>query len=902
MHLQLSRASGPLQDGSADWNASAADALSIWNQYIDTVKFVADAPTGSSGADGANEVLFSSTVYGSPWGTSTLAVTLKMSSVGSSLTETDILFNDNLKWDSYRGPIQGSGPSGTYDLHRVALHEFGHVLGLDHPDQHGQSVVAQMNSIISDLDQLADDDIAGAKSLYGLRVTSNLNPTPIEVGNTFYYQISANNQPTAYETNGLPVGLQLDASTGVITGAPTAVGTFSVTVTVHGNRGDITATLLIQVIPRQITSPLATSADIGASFSYYISADNSPTGFDAQGLPSGLKLDPKTGAITGIGDLSGTFVATLTAHGTYGDAVATLKIVIRPLVAPTPLVATFPVYSISASIIADPKRPYVYVGSSAGVIVIETSTLTIKKTISVGAYVGDLAMSADGNRLWMTYDANFASHNLRSIDLTTLTALPDLPVAMIPAQVREGLNGMLYVSDFSGKISRVDSVSGATQSEIASFASAPVIEIGLDRTTLFVGQARTSPAAILKYDVSSSPARLLQSANAGDYGWRLRLSNTGKYVCFTTNPTWSPDGTKEFSAANLFQTVGIFPMATAMSVGFSPDDSVAYQVGQWQTYVGVYDTASCQLLRKIELGPNAPAANVAVDNSGSYVFVVGNASGGSTWVRVYSTNGAPPSPAAPPHSLLNISTRLQTQGGDNALISGFIVNGSEPKKLAIRAMGPSLPVSGKLSDPVLQLYDSNKSQVAQNDNWNAHRSDILASGLVPLDEHEAAIVATLQPGSYTAVVQGTGGSSGVALAEVYDLGSGANSRLANVSTRGKVETGDNVMIGGFIIGGTQSTRVVVRAIGPSLANYGVADALIDPILEVHDGNGVLIAGDDDWRQYQEQLLTQTGLAPSDDRESAMFLVLEPGAYTAVVSGKNNATGVGLVEIYNLDAN
>jgi hypothetical protein len=110
------------------------------------------------------------------------------------------------------------------------------------------------------------------------------------------------------------------------------------------------------------------------------------------------------------------------------------------------------------------------------------------------------------------------------------------------------------------------------------------------------------------------------------------------------------------------------------------------------------------------------------------------------------------------------------------------------------------------------------------------------------------------------------------------------------------------MIGGFIIGGTQSTRVVVRAIGPSLAHYGVADAVADPTLEVHDGNGVLIAGDDDWRQYQESLLLQNGLAPSDDRESAMFLVLQPGAYTAVVSGKNNTTGVGLVEVYNLDAN
>ena len=136
MHLQLSRTSGALQDGSASWDASAADALSIWNENIDTVKFVADSPSGSSGQDGSSEVLFSTSVYGQSFGHGTLAVTLKMSSQGTSFTETDVLFNDNLKWDSYRGPIQGSGPTGTWDFHRVALHEFGHVLGLDHPDQH----------------------------------------------------------------------------------------------------------------------------------------------------------------------------------------------------------------------------------------------------------------------------------------------------------------------------------------------------------------------------------------------------------------------------------------------------------------------------------------------------------------------------------------------------------------------------------------------------------------------------------------------------------------------------------------------------------------------------------------------------------------------------------------------
>lgn len=185
MHLQLAHASGALQDGSADWNASASDALGIWNQYVDTVQFAPAEPSGSTGVDGANEVFFSNTVYGESWPTGALAATLRMSSQGNVFTETDVIFNDNLKWNSYRGPVQGSGSTRTYDFHRAALHEFGHVLGLDHPDQHGQSLLAIMNSIIGDLDSLADDDIAGATFLYGSRITSSLTPPNAAAGN--YY-------------------------------------------------------------------------------------------------------------------------------------------------------------------------------------------------------------------------------------------------------------------------------------------------------------------------------------------------------------------------------------------------------------------------------------------------------------------------------------------------------------------------------------------------------------------------------------------------------------------------------------------------------------------------------------------------------------------------------------------
>ena len=246
---------------------------------------------------------------------------------------------------------------------------------------------------------------------------------------------------------------------------------------------------------------------------------------------------------------------------------------------------------------------------------------------------------------------------------------------------------------------------------------------------------------------------------------------------------------------------------------------------------------------------------------------------------------------------------MRTQAGDNALIGGFIIQGAEGKRIALRAIGPSLPLNGKLTDPVLQLFDSTGALIAENDNWNAHRTDVLKTRIPPTDEHEAVIAADLPPVSYTELVRGVSGTSGIALVEVYDLSATSNSKLANISSRGKVQAGDNVMIGGFIVGGRdQPTSVVVRAIGPSLASFGIGDVLSDPMLEVYDGNGALLAQDDDWRMYQEAQLVQTGLAPTDDRESAMLLSLQPGAYTAIVRAKSDASGVGLVEVYNLDAN
>jgi len=238
------------------------------------------------------------------------------------------------------------------------------------------------------------------------------------------------------------------------------------------------------------------------------------------------------------------------------------------------------------------------------------------------------------------------------------------------------------------------------------------------------------------------------------------------------------------------------------------------------------------------------------------------------------------------------------------MIGGFIITGNMPKKVIVRAIGPSLRASlpAALRDPALELRRADGSLIRQNDNWrddSAQAVEIEANGLAPRDDLESAIVASLEPGNYTAVVTGVQGATGIGLIEVYDLVEAAGSELANISTRGIVQSADNALIGGFILGGSNSTaKILVRAIGPSLSSVGVTSAIPDPMLELHDGNGLLIASNDNWKTDQQAALEATRIAPPNDSESAIIADLPPGLYTAVATSKG-ADGVGLIEVYNL---
>ena len=275
----------------------------------------------------------------------------------------------------------------------------------------------------------------------------------------------------------------------------------------------------------------------------------------------------------------------------------------------------------------------------------------------------------------------------------------------------------------------------------------------------------------------------------------------------------------------------------------------------------------------------------------------------------------------PPGAVGNVSTRLPVSTGDNILIEGFTVQGpaGSTKKIIVRAIGPSLAAFGitdALPNPSLEIHDSNNGNatVATNDDWRTTQqaglitsdqvAEISATGLAPGNALESAIIANLSPGSYTAVVRGTGNTVGTGVVDAYDLSSASSAKLVNVATRGLIQPGDKLMIAGFI---TQngSVRTVVRAIGPSLAAFGITNALPDSTLQIKDGNGALVAENDDWKirssdgSSQQAEIEATGLQPTDDRESAVLAILPPGQYTAQVRGKPETTGTGVVQVYFL---
>ncbi|CAN5616850.1 hypothetical protein BH20VER1_BH20VER1_25060 [soil metagenome] len=843
MRLQLEHGSGPLQDGHVSWNASAAAALTTWNQHIDTVRFVAGNSAPAAGGDGVSSVFFSDSIYGESFGPNLLAVTMNYRPSGNTFTETDVIFNNQKRWDSYRGPQQGSGLNATYDLHRVALHEFGHVLGLQHPDEFGQpNVAALMRSILSDLDHLTEDDIAGAVSLYRLRITSPTNQQAALLGSPFSYQITSSRPDATYGATGLPPGLEVDPGTGLISGTPNISGNYSVTISATFSGRVATAVLPINV-----------------------AANNALPGAMVRQFDFGV-----------------------------------------------------------SRLLRDPVRSRIYatVPATNHVAVIDPDALAVITMVPVGPQPAGMSLSPDGSRLWVA-NSGSAAQGLTAVDLVTLTPVATLSIPHPAVDVEAGLEGRLYVTSPGGQIGimQIDSSTGALQASFAPTAQARqgFLEMSADKKTLYFGGSGIPGMydpnlVIARYDVATETAVLLQQRPMdGNSGTDLKLSHDGRMLLHLNfygneNPGGFAARTFALDPADVMQVLGRFAGTWPYTshAAFSPDDAVTYITLPLRNRIAAFNSATFALLGTIETGTNSAgqtyeSSDLVVSATGANLFVassISSSAGVQRVFRVYATgrdiNGPPPA-----RKLLNLSTRALTRSGAEVMIGGFIITGSAPKTLALRAIGPSLPVAGRLPDPVLELRDSSGALVATNDNWNSYRQAILQAGVAPTHERESALLVTLDAGGYTAIVRDASGGSGIGLVEIFDLTAQRDSRLANVSTRGKVETGDAVMIGGFIVGGEQTSRVIVRAIGPSLAPLGVPGALSDTTLDLHDGNGTLFASNDDWQTHQAEEIIATTVPPTDPREAAIVRTLPAGGYTAIVRGKNGTTGTALVEVFHL---
>jgi hypothetical protein len=823
MNLGLGSTTVSLQDGSGSWNASAADALDIWNGYVDfiTLASVASTSVPKISGDGVNATFFSSTVFGDTFGDDTLAVTVFLSDPSDTaiMTEADVVCNTAFRFDSYRGPLQSTAA----DIHRIFVHEFGHALGLAHSGTSGGLVI--MEPEISDLDHPAADDIAGVRSLYGASFYYPPGDQTLRIGYYFIDDLYPNNNPTFFSATGLPPGIELESDTGRLIGTPTTSGDYTSIITAHG--------------------PIA---DVSEGYHF---------------------------RILGLEEVSG-------------------------------LVAIFPLEA--SSIVADPIRPRVYVAGTDGLSVIDAETLAVSNLAPGFIPNAGLSISADGSTLLETARFGSALQETK-IDLETLQPLPSIAIPGNGSAVLEGLNNQAYVVGPT-EIDQFDAATGELQYAFASTAPYTYgrIAISDDRRNLYVAR-EGSDGELLSYDISGAEPVLLHQlsgsfssvapsrdgqflyyAKQGGDGYSLfqsHLPTLTPAVSFASGPYLGPTG--EALDGSIFQSI------------FPPDNSVYTPSGIF----AVYDPVRLEETSRVPLGnlevyyPYVPL-DIAFDSTGRYIFAIvqGTPFGQEVWVLSTDFASLPP-PVHPTRNLLNISTRARVEAGENAMIGGFIIQGPAAKRVLIRGLGPSLPITGAMSNPILELHDSTGKLIASNDNWISDRLNILGSLLPPLSEREAAILTTLQPGAYTVIVHDVTNQPGLSLVEVYDLDA-KDSFVANISTRGKVGTGDDVMIGGFIIGGEDPTKVVIRAIGPSLGGLGIALPLADPVLEIHDSTGKLISTNDDWRSTQQNEIIATGIAPANDSESAILLTLDPGGYTAIVRGQNSATGVALVEVYNLD--
>ena len=790
MHLQVGAPASPLLDGFTSWTASAEDALLMWNNQIGATRFVPlrDSTASRSEANGLNNVFFSADIYGDAFGSGVLAVTLTYTS-GGSQRETDVLFNNRINWNSYRGPLRfGSGGAPVYDFHRVALHEFGHALGLDHPDEAGQSISALMNSRITSLDTLTSDDIEGARAMYGPprttapAITAHPQSRTVNAGQPVTFSVEATSTVTpAYQwlRNNAALAGATSSTFTIGSTSPGDAGTYSVVIS--NGAGAVTsngATLTVNTTSTPttpVTGPVVTTQP------------------SSQTVAAGANVTFAVG-VTGTAPLA--YQWRWNGAAISGATAATLQL---------------------TSVHVSAAGTYtVMVSNPAGSALSQNATLTVNGAPSITTHPTGQTLNA-GERLSLSVSATG-------------------PGALSYQWQKDG--GALTGGDGATlTIAAVQANDAGTYRAIVSN------EHGAVTTAAAVVAVRVPPR------IAAAPAD--------------RTAAAGTSVTFSTEATAYPPPTYQWFK-----------------------DGIAIGGATTATYT---------------------------------ISAVGTADAGAYAVRITNALGSIMSPAAnltvTYSRLVNISTRgLVPAGG--ALTAGFHLRGAGAKSVLIRAIGPTLAdfgIGSALEKVRLDVIPQGAAApLASSQAWAA-TEQLLASfvrvGAFPLrtGSNDSALETQLEARGYSARLSAPeSGMSGISLAEVYDADPlQAGARLVNVSTLGHAGAGEHALTAGFVIQGTAPKRLLIRAIGPSLAAFGVNASLVDPQLAVVAlGQTTPLATNDDWGNAPELwsafLATGAFTLATDSKDAAVVVTLAPGAYTVSVTGVGGSTGQALVELYDLD--